>query len=418
MCYYSSFIKLYKTLQPEDITNFITANNSYIMLTGFLNIIILMGALQGFIISGLLFFSKKKQLANKLLAAFIFFIALACFNLFLANHQWYSQGSIMSLVMAVVPMVVIMPMGPLLFFYTKASLHHDFCLAKKDKLHFATVIIDLVPYLTAVIFIIGVLTGLLKNNSFNAGLFIDTYNIYSDIPRWLSLTIYLVLSIRYIAAFNTSAKARANPKHVKWLKELTMAFTIFQSIWLVYLIPYVIPAYGNKLLDMVNWYPIYVPMSILIYWLGIKGYLVMQGQPLVERKLTVVLPDTESDKIISALKEAMERDELYLNPELNLSLLARHTTIPQKTISAVLNQYQHKSFNEFVNEYRVNAFKQKVCGDDVKHLTIAGIAAECGFNSQATFQRTFKQLTGLSPSEFKMQVGENAQLLLKSGFEN
>jgi AraC-like DNA-binding protein len=74
----------------------------------------------------------------------------------------------------------------------------------------------------------------------------------------------------------------------------------------------------------------------------------------------------------------------------------------------VLNQHLHTSFNEFVNEYRVSAFKQKLCTDEVKHLTIAGIAAECGFNSQATFQRTFRQVTGLSPSEFKMQVLQNA----------
>lgn len=63
-----------------------------------------------------------------------------------------------------------------------------------------------------------------------------------------------------------------------------------------------------------------------------------------------------------------------------------------------------KSFNEFVNEYRVNAFKQEAMQPKMSHLTIAGIAFECGFNSQATFQRTFKQITGMSPSEFKSRT--------------
>jgi hypothetical protein len=107
---------------------------SYPMLSGFFNVIILMGALQGFIISSLLFFSRKHHTPNKLLAAFIFLIALACFNLCLASQKWASSGSVMPLVMAVVPMVIVMPMGPLLFFYTKASLHHGFSLTKKDKL--------------------------------------------------------------------------------------------------------------------------------------------------------------------------------------------------------------------------------------------------------------------------------------------
>ncbi|QKJ28822.1 AraC family transcriptional regulator [Mucilaginibacter mali] len=379
------------------------------MLAGFFNIIILMGALQGFIISTLLFFSKKKQLANKLLAAFIFFIALACLNLSISGQKWASSGQVMPLIMAVVPMVVVMPLGPLLFFYTKASLSPNFKLAKKDRLHFATVIIDLFPYLTAIFFIIGVLSGLLRNNAFDVGLFIDNYNVYSDIPRWLSLSIYLTLTIRYVAAFRKTAAATDTPLQLKWLRQLTIAFIIFQSIWLVYLIPYVIPAYGNKLLNAVNWYPIYVPMSILIYWLGVKGYLMMQAQSPVIKKTAATLPDAESAKVISTLKKAMEQDGLYLNPSLNLNLLAQHTGIAQKTISAVLNQYQGKSFNEFINQYRVDAFKQKVCADELKHLTIAGIAAECGFNSQATFQRIFRQFTGLSPSEFKAQAAGDPQ---------
>lgn len=76
-------------------------------------------------------------------------------------------------------------------------------------------------------------------------------------------------------------------------------------------------------------------------------------------------------------------DHIYLNPDLNLHALAQHTGIPQKTISAVLNQYIKKSFNEFVNEYRVEAFKQKLQQPAMNSFTIAGIPSECGFNSKA-----------------------------------
>lgn len=378
------------------------------MLSGFFNIIILLGALQGFIISCLLFFSKKNHPANRLLAAMIFLIALACLNLYLANQGWPTSGSIMPLVMAVVPMVVVMPFGPLLFFYIKTILNPGFRLSKTDKFQFVTIIIDLFPYLTALFFIIGVLSGLISDHRWDVGLFIDDYNIYSDIPRWISLTVYLIVSIRYISAFRKTGDTQNNTIQLKWVRQLTIAFIVFQSIWLLFLVPYVIPAYGNKLLNMVDWYPIYIPMAFLIYWLGIKGYLIAREQPANNKRISTLLPADISDKAIATLKAAMEQDVLYLNPELSLTMLAQHTSIPQKTISAVLNQHLHKSFNEFVNEYRVNAFKQKLCADDVKHLTIAGIAAECGFNSQATFQRTFRQLTGLSPSEFKTQALQNA----------
>jgi len=73
----------------------------------------------------------------------------------------------------------------------------------------------------------------------------------------------------------------------------------------------------------------------------------------------------------------------------------------------VLNQHLHlKVFNEFVNEYRVEVFKEKLQDRQWINLTIAAIAYECGFNSQATFQRAFKQSTGFSPSEFRTSLIE------------
>ena len=102
----------------------------------------------------------------------------------------------------------------------------------------------------------------------------------------------------------------------------------------------------------------------------------------------------------------MEEDKLYLNPNLSLHVLAQHTGLAQKNISAVLNQHLNKSFNEYVNKYRVGEFKKKILQPGLDHLTITGIAFECGFNSQATFQRTFKEFTGMSPTEFRKTASE------------
>jgi membrane-associated HD superfamily phosphohydrolase len=53
----------------------------------FLDVIILLGAIQGFIISCLLYFKKEKLYANKLLAVLLFLLSLACLNLYLMNVQ-------------------------------------------------------------------------------------------------------------------------------------------------------------------------------------------------------------------------------------------------------------------------------------------------------------------------------------------
>ena len=189
-------------------------------------------------------------------------------------------------------------------------------------------------------------------------------------------------------------------------------FIIFQVIWLCYLIPYVIPRYSDKLLDFFDWYPVYIPMSILIYWLGIKGYIVSQAQNGNHRNRKSSLLDKQlSEGLVDRLKKVMEEEKLWMDPALNLSMLSTHTGIPAKTISAVLNQHLNKSFNEFINSYRIAAIKSRLLSSTNKNLTIAGLAYECGFNSQPTFQRAFKSIQGESPSEFLLKNADSVKLL-------
>lgn len=100
----------------------------------------------------------------------------------------------------------------------------------------------------------------------------------------------------------------------------------------------------------------------------------------------------------------MEQDKLFLNPHLDVPGLANATGIAGKLISATLNQYLHSNFSQFVNEYRVAEFKRQVLLPGATDWTMAGLAASCGFSSQATFQRIFKQLTGITPGEFKKKA--------------
>ena len=103
---------------------------------------------------------------------------------------------------------------------------------------------------------------------------------------------------------------------------------------------------------------------------------------------------------MSSLKNEMQEDKLYLEPSLNVQAVSSHTHIPPKTISFVLNNYEKKSFNEFVNEYLIEEVKRRLAEKANEHLTISGIALDCGFNSQATFQRAFKNIIGVSPKEY------------------
>ena len=337
-------------------------------------------------------------------------MALASFNLY-ANYKNWFNSDVLRFISDLVPMVIVMPFGPLIYFYVQSSLDPSFKITKKQRIHFYPVIIDLVPHFAVIIYIIGLFAGVIKNNPQPWGNFIDTYNTYADIPRWMSVTFYVWLSVKYLATLKAKNNGALNGQthNFKWLQQFIRVFLVFQVIWFIFLVPYVIPRYYDALMNSVDWYPIYVPLAIIIYWLGIKGYIVSHQHTASLKKTTgsqSTLPAATIQQAISLLKKVMAEDKLYLNPNLNLNILAQYTGISQKIISAVLNQHLHKSFNEFVNEYRVETFKEKIQQPEMERLTIAGVAFECGFNSQATFQRTFKEFTGMSPSEYRRSALE------------
>jgi len=229
----------------------------------FFHILMLLGFLQGAIMSMLLLFSKKRSRPNRFLGTLILLIALACLNLYLFESSWFNNDPVLNLVGNFIPLVVIMPVGPLLYFYIRSSIDPSFRLTKKQRLHFLPVIIDVVPELTTVIYVTGLLTGFIDSPPGPWGRFIDDYNVYADIPRWGSITLYLWLSARYLAGAGTE-----NNAYRQWLRQFIRLFLVFQVIWFIYLVPYVIPSLTDKLLNAVDWYPVYIPLVVLIYCLG------------------------------------------------------------------------------------------------------------------------------------------------------
>ena len=54
-----------------------------------------------------------------------------------------------------------------------------------------------------------------------------------------------------------------------------------------------------------------------------------------------------------------------------------------------------------MNGYRIEEVKRRLQAGDTQRLTLLGIAYESGFNSKTTFNRVFKETTGMSPKAYK-----------------
>ena len=106
-------------------------------------------------------------------------------------------------------------------------------------------------------------------------------------------------------------------------------------------------------------------------------------------------------KYKSDLISSMETNKLYLNSKLSIHDVSEKLNIPRQYISEVLNEYMHTSFQDFINEYRIEEFIIRLKNDQNDHLTLLGIATDVGFNSKSSFNATFKKIKGLTPTQFK-----------------
>ena len=112
------------------------------------------------------------------------------------------------------------------------------------------------------------------------------------------------------------------------------------------------------------------------------------------------LSNKESEQLLADLYQILETEKLFLRPELSLkSLAAKLSTHPNK-LSWLINEKVGKNFNEFINMYRLETFKDKALNPSNSHLTLLGLAYESGFNSKSVFNSFFKKIEGESPSRW------------------
>jgi AraC-like DNA-binding protein len=368
------------------------------MNISFFEFLFLLGCLQGVIMACLLWTSRKgTRLSNRLLATLMTLMASACLAVGIpVANQW------IALLLDLFPLVTVMPFGPIIYFYTRSLLTPGFRLGKREKLHFLPVVLDWGSKIIGWIYVGGLLLGVFRQEDGPAwGHVMDQYNTYVDIPHWISITVYLWLSYRLLRQHPPTGVEYSEATY-RWLATLHRAMTGFQVVYALFLIPYVTPAFHNAVLDFAGYAPLYVPLVAIIYWIGLKGYLHAQRtpEPAAPRKTGTLPPAEVASAVMEALRKAMEENQLYLDPELTVEKVGRHVQLPPKTVSSVLNGHAGKSFNQYVNEYRVEAVKRRMLDPAQPPLTLVGLAFECGFNSQATFQRAFRTATGQSPGEY------------------
>jgi len=108
--------------------------------------------------------------------------------------------------------------------------------------------------------------------------------------------------------------------------------------------------------------------------------------------------DRQNDqRLLERVQNLMTQQRLYQDADLSLSRLARRLGVPAKSLSIAINRLEAQNVSQWVNSYRVaDACRQMEQGQ--VSITVASL--EAGFRTKSNFNREFRRIKGVSPSQW------------------
>ena len=299
--------------------------------------------------------------------------------------------------------------GPILYFYSRTVVFHDFAFKKSD-------VYNLVPYAIYTCFVLFLIFSLGKESGPEMAIKITT----ADFPAWvyviglftyIHILYYIWLSWRTIKTYHAVLKDKySSIEGIKldWLNFMLRAFTV---ITIVAMIHNLTPIFSNRIFLYVS-----VAVLLLVTFYFINLILVKAlNQPAIfsgiAKNETIKyamsnLSKQDIGKYKNQLTKLMLTDQLYLDPDLNSKDLAEKLGVSTKALSQVINQGFDQNFYDFINTFRCEEVKAILQGPD-KKMTIIEAMFQAGFNSKSSFNKEFKKLTGQTPSEFKKSLSQS-----------
>jgi len=148
----------------------------------------------------------------------------------------------------------------------------------------------------------------------------------------------------------------------------------------------------------------YVILALVVLVIGGSGLYLYERKKAKRQRdkyKTSTLDPEKADKVVPELLSLMEKEKLFLNPDLTLLELSKKLKIHFNHLSRIINERFGLNYNDFVNKYRIEEAKRLLTGPEQKERTILDIIYSTGFYSKSVFNIAFKKFTGMTPSEFR-----------------
>lgn len=120
---------------------------------------------------------------------------------------------------------------------------------------------------------------------------------------------------------------------------------------------------------------------------------------------------TEDRDIVARLEAFLTREPLHLDPNLNLTRLARRLHLPEKRLSSAVNRAAGSNVSRYINSWRIRHACSLI--EEGANVTDAMLAS--GFNTKSNFNREFRRVTGAAPTEWRHDAGAASNVTTMAG---
>ncbi len=348
-----------------------------------------------FVLGLILLISKQKiGVSKRVLGVFFLFFSFALFAIslnFIRSFLESIQSVFPYVEILFYPIMLCLPV--LVFLYVRSFVYNkNERIGKEYFVHF------FIPIQSLFFNLIPFLDGSLSPE---IGKKMDYANFFSLKFTFILLNIYYLVSA-FIVFRQNSTKIKAEYSYATGIQFKWMTF---------FVIGYLAFVFCFFLLN-----PDASPFVVYIPFLMVSFYLYSQrlNQNPVELKLLSETSIDEEKKdnngplseakrfeIIDKLKYCVEANQLFLINDLTIHDVAKEIKINSSYLSNVLNQDLKTNFATFINSYRIEKAKGILLDEKYNQYTIEAISEEVGFKSKSSFNNAFKNLVGMTPSEFK-----------------
>lgn len=355
-----------------------------------LNYLIAKNVIQGIIVCQSIFFGfflwshpKAKKFSNRVLSLFLIVLFLHFLYLLISDHIQTVHFPVSFLLLSLY--------GPLLLMYVTSFASPSWRPSWNEGLHAILAI-----YVCAAYFFFK-FTPHNDERIFRDGLHLPVYSV---------LSIYLMITWLKLSRIQKNVDEKSG----RWLKLILYLFVGAFVLYLIFLLlrfyDYSLSARLIRLLSFVIF--ILLINSLVVQALRYPSIILdefynLDNENTLKYASSSLSPE-QAEREAVRLGEIMQRDKLFRKYDMTLKDLANTLSMDPRHISQIINTRFNTNFRDYLNQYRIRDAVELLNNPDNNTLSIKEIMHLVGFNSRSNFNTLFKEVTGLTPTDYKNTV--------------